>query len=755
MANWTRETPGLVDTGALGTTAAALQTAETTLGETSTVVANAQAGMTAEVWSGDAPAAWITSLETPKSTIAAIVTALSAARTAIGTYSGTVSDIATRAATVQQTISESQLVLNQQHVYASTGPTPQQQQQQQAQEQAAASDLTMARNALEGLADERSLADDTLVIALTPPNATAWDAQRRALAAVGITSSDSLTPTAVAQAMAGLGTQIANGDYDEADVANLQTLYSLYGNDAQVMAQTNLAMGGENVVNLIDQLGRGAFDGSIPAAAALALAQSVRGGLSVGSQRWTDATGSGFANEMMASASTMGGGAPAAIGFLFGDPANAPIGLTTTLALADIVDEEERGNYHIWQDYSPMPGGTQLALLEEEQTGLSGLRVIDMSGRVLETLGQYPDAALEWLTDGSPDAVTGEGKTGENRVDYWFGERDWSTYDQFQGPSGLWAGTQYASGGPGDGSAYLPQVWTESSTLAHDVMVALAGNDSFITENVSEMGSVNIVRALAPQIPGFVEDPLFAMSDEDSSTLVSQVFGVGDMREYALVPADVLAEVFGVAGSHGGGAAALETAISGYQTGLIEAASGVDDASVDGLTSRVVILQGLLDGSADGSSLAEAAREDQAIADALGLVADGIGLIPVPGLGGAADIAQDFVLGQLIDAAEAHDVEMFANNHATLAEELGGGAEDNRQAVRIQAAQIVWQMQHPEDVPDPTGMSPAELDDWFEDHEDVLNDILDEQLGGSTFDHLASLYDLSYERAGGQAEEGS
>ncbi|WP_138946511.1 hypothetical protein [Plantibacter sp. M259] len=749
MGNWTREDPGLFDAGSLGTAATGLQTVETALGEARTAATNAQAGVTPDVWGGDASTTWIASLDTPAATIDAVTTALSAARTAIGAYSETVSGIATRATSVKQTMFESNQVINRQYADPAGGPTPEQAQHRQLQEQAAMGDLTLARNALEGLADERTLADSTLVLALTPPNATAWEAQRQALAAIGITDSGSLTPTAVAQAMAELGNQIASGDYSEADVSNLQTLYDLYGKNPQVMAQMNLAMGGENVVSLIDELGRGAFDGSIPAAAALALAQSVRGGLSVGSERWSPLTGQSFAEEMMANASTGVGGDPAAIGFLFGDPTNAPIGVTTTLALADMIDQEERGNYHIWQDGSPMPGGTTLALLEEEQTGLSGLRVVDLAGRVLDTLGQYPDEALEWLTSTEADGVTGEGTLGENRVDYWYGERDWSTYDQFEGPAGLWAGAQNATGGPADGSgAYSPEVWGRAATLTHDVMNALAGNDQFITENVSEIASVKMVAALTPQIPGFVEDPLNAEGDDGGSTLVSQVFGAGDPREYARVSKSVLAEIFGAVGDHAAGAEALRDVVSNYQVALTEAASA-ENASVPGLTQRVVVLQGLLDGAADGAALGEATRQDEAIEAALGMLSDAIGLIPVPGLGGAADIAQGYVLGQLIGAAEAHDVAAFADNHATLAEELGGEAADNRMAVRIMVSQIVWESQRPEGVPDPTGLDAEALEDWFTTNETKLDAALDSQDGGFTADTFASRYRDAYRGAGG------
>ena len=759
MGNWTREDPGLFDAGSLGTAATGLQTVETTLGEARTVTTNSQAGMTAEVWSGDAPVTWTASLDTPVATIDAVTTALSAARTAIGAYSETVSGIATRAASVKQTMFESNQVINRQYADPAGGPTPEQAQHRQLQEQAAMGDLTLARSALEGLADERTLADSTLVLALTPPNATAWEAQRQALAAIRITDSGSLTPTAVAQAMAELGNQIASGDYSEADVSNLQTLYDLYGKNPQVMAQMNLAMGGENVVSLIDELGRGVVDGSIPAAAALALAQSVRGGLSVGSERWSPLTGQNFAEEMMANASTGVGGDPAAIGFLFGDPANAPIGVTTTLALADMIDQEERGNYHIWQDGSPMPGGTTLALLEEEQTGLSGLRVVDLAGRVLETLGQYPDEALEWLTDGSDDSISGEGTLGDARVDYWYGERDWSTYDEFAGPAGLWAGTQYATGGPGAATG-LPTdgtspAWNNAAVLTEKIMQQLSENDSFKGENVSSLASVSIVRALAPQVPGFVESPLFADTSQDPPTQEVSFFGISDETGiYANVPVELLADILGVAASDPSGNAALGTVLTQYQDALLGAASQLDDVSVHGTAERIAVLQGMIDGSGKGEQLGEAARHDQAVADAIDGLETVVGMIPVPGLGtvvgGVAgqviDTAQGYAVGELIgwggDSLEGG----FGNTHDALVEDLASSEDASLDAVRLQTAQFVWQLEHdtPDGplagVPDPSGLDGPELQAWYDDHLDDLLETLDEQRGGSTFDSLARAY---------------
>ena len=759
MGNWTREDPGLFDAGSLGTAATGLQTVETTLGEARTVTTNSQAGMTAEVWSGDAPVTWSASLNTPVATIDAVTTALSAARTAIGVYSETVSGIATRATSVKQTMFESNQVINRQYMDPAGGPTPEQAQHRQLQEQAAMGDLTLARNALEGLADERTLADSTLVLALTPPNATAWEAQRQALAAIGITDSGSLSPSAVAQAMAELGNQIASGDYSETDVANLQTLYDLYGNSPLVMAQMNRDMGGENVVSLIDELGRGVVDGSVPAAAALALAQSVRGGLSVGSQRWTPLTGQEFAEEMMANASTTVGGDPAAIGFLFGDPTNAPIGVTTTLALADMIDQEERGNYHIWQDGSPLPGGTTLALLEEEQTGLSGLRVVDLAGRVLETLGEYPDEALDWLTDGSDDTISGEGSLGDARVDYWFGDRDWSTYDEFAGPSGLWAGTQYATGGPGVATGHPTEgtsaAWNDAAVLTEKIMQQLSENESFNGENVSSLASVSIVRALTPQIPGFVESPLFDETTQTPPTQEVAFFGISeDTGIYANVSQDLLSDILGIASSDPYGHTALSGVVSQYQDALIGAAGQFDDVSVHGTAERIAVLQGMVDGAGSGELLGEAARHDQAVADAIDGLETVVGMIPVPGLGtvvgGVAgqviDTAQGYAVGQLIgwggDTLEGG----FGNTHAALVEDLAANKNPSLQAVRLQTAQFVWRLEHdtPDgplaDVPDPTGMSGSELQSWYDEHLDDLLEALDEERGGSTFDSLARAY---------------
>jgi hypothetical protein len=82
-----------------------------------------------------------------------------------------------------------------------------------------------------------------------------------------------------------------------------------------------------------------------------------------------------------------------------------------------------------------------------------------------------------------------------------------------------------------------------------------------------------------------------------------------------------------------------------------------------------------------------------------------------------------------------------------LAEELASSEDASLDAVRLQLAQFVWQLEHETpggplaDVPDPSGLHGPELSEWYDDHLDDLLTALDEERGGSTFDSLARAYE--------------
>lgn len=775
MANWTAEDPGRIDSGALGTTASTIQTTETSLTEARTTAETAQGGISDSMWTGEAATTWVYSLSTPIGKINAVLPELATVRAAIATYTTTVDGIKTRAASYTDMIFQANLSAHQQYMDPQGGPTPEEQMRRDQLREAAVADRQSAQQLLDALSEEREAADAALVSALSSPGGDNWDQQQAALAAIGITSASDLTPTAIAQGMAELGSELADGIYDAEDAAKLQALFALYGNDPVVMSKMNLAMGGEDVISLINAIDTAGADGWMTPAAALLLAQSVRGGLSVGSQRWDSDTGQNFAEELYSgAASAHGTNSWTSLAFLFGDEQGDPIGVTTTVGLADIADANERG----------LPGGSDglygpgqgvtgpggfLSLAEAEQAGYDINRLGDWTSRVFSTLGEYPEAAMDWLTSTEddpyrdaplyPDEPYGSDDLGANRLEYWYGRRD-SSLDGFEGVLALWEGAQSIPGGPTDGNAYIPEAWDQASTLSHDVIARLigepratedaegyvAGNPHFVSENLSELGSVKLVEALAPQMPGLVEYPMVGGQNPDGlsdPTTSINPFGIeGDPRVYANLSPEALARILGLAGSNSGGAEALQAVVNDYQNTVLGAAELGLYNPVDAAT-RVSTLQAVLDGSTAGVDLGEATRHDEAVQSAIGVVETGVGMLPIPGLDKlvgtlgdaiAEKIASEgigYLRGQLTDAATGAAGDAWAGSHDDLLTQLEDGGDARFRATQIGVAQTLMELSPPDGLVPPSTDDAEVWWDWVQDNREALDDIIDPASGST------------------------
>ncbi|AZH83056.1 hypothetical protein EAO79_09205 [Plantibacter sp. PA-3-X8] len=774
MANWTADDPGRIDSGALGTTATTIQTTETALTDARAVALAAQGGITDAIWTGDAAATWVSSLSTPMGKIDAVVPELAAVRAAISTYTTTVDGIKSRAATYTEMIFQANITANQQYLDPQGGPSPLEQAQRDQVHQTAVSDRASAQRLLDALSEEREAADAALVSALSSPGGDNWDRQQAALAAIGITSAGDLTPTAIAQGMAEMASELGNGTFESELATQLQSLYALYGNDPSVMAQMNLALGGEDLISLISRIDDAGANGWMEAGAALLLAQSVRSGLSVGSQRWTDGVGQGFAQELYnGSASVHGTDSWTSLAFLFGDEQDSPIGESTTVGLANIADEMERGFPGASEGlYGPGQGvmgpGGFLSLAEAEQAGYDVNRLGDWTSRVFSTLGEYPEAAMDWLTSTEddpyrdapmyPDEPYASDDLGANRIEYWYGRRD-SGLDGFEGVLALWDGAQSIPGGPTDGTAYSPEAWDRASTLSHDVISRLigepratedaegyvAGNPHFTSENISDLGSVKLVDALAPQIPGLVEHPMVGQNPDGASDPTTSIdpYGVeGDPRVYANLSPEALARILGIAGSNGGGAEALQAVVTDYQNTVLGAAELGLYSPVDAAT-RVSMLQSVLDGSTAGVDLGEATRHDEAVQSAIGVVETGVGMLPIPGLDKlvgtlgdavAEKIASEgigYVRGQLTDAATGAAGDAWAGSHDDLLTQLEDGGDARLRATQIGVAQTLMELSPPEGLVPPTTNDAEVWWDWVQDNRDALDDIIDPASGST------------------------
>lgn len=788
MANWTAENPGEIDSGALATTATTIQTTETSLSEARTVADTARAGISDAIWTGDAAAAWTSSLATPIGKIDAVLPEMAAVRAAIATYTTTVDDIKTRATSYKETIVQASLTAMVQYLDPVGGPDPTQQALRDQQHQNALNDKATAERLLEALTAERETADAALVSALSSPGGDNWDAQQAALAAIGITSAAGLSPSAIAKGMAELAAGLGHGVFDADAAAQLQSLYSLYGNDPNVMAQMNLALGGEDLISLISRIDDAGANGWMAPGAALLLAQSVRGGLSVGSQRWTWATGQNFAQELYdGSASVHGTNSWTSLAFLFGDEQDNPIGESTTVGLADIADATERGLPGSHEGlYGPGQGvmgpGGFLSLAEAEQAGYDVNRLGDWTARVFSTLGEYPEAAMDWLTSTRedpykeaplyPDEPYEGNSLGANRLEYWFGRRD-SGLDGFEGVLALWAGAESIPGGPADPAGADPDAYTQVATLSHDVIERLvgnprdakvgefvAGNDAFDANSISDLGAVKLVEALSYQFPGLIErpitgEPLGIEGEDMPSTNPSSMFDIDglDKFNYANVSREALAKVFGIAGQNEAGAQALDTVVAHYQDTLSAVVqTGLKDPGE--ASKSLMALQGLLDGSTDGVALDAAADRDAAVESALGLIETGVGFLPIPGLdklvGATGDAVIDhlvssgsgYVTGQLVGAAKDGGLSLWGAAEQQLLDQQGEMEIPRERVAAVTLGLFLYDTLQPSNVPDPSGMDAAEQFAWASDPDNIA--AFDELLSHRDIEELGGDYTSAY-----------
>ncbi|MFD6176969.1 MULTISPECIES: hypothetical protein [unclassified Isoptericola] len=680
------------DEGDLGTITgyhSRLGTRHTELESTVTVLASALAALDGDAWDGKSGRAWRASMAEPRARLDAVRARLSDVRPALSAYVSSVEDIATRAQPQRDKLDAAEQELH--RLWWSTEYTggryaPDDEARDRIRQELheeATREQDEAWAALRDLHAERRDVDGVLCDALRADAPPGWGDLYPTLVRAGATSVDDLTTDEIAAAMQALAARIAKGDGSEQDVRDLRTFFSRWGGDHDVMARTFLGLGGDGTTELVDQLGTQVLEGHLDAALALGLAQAVRKGLSNGSSRWSPATASTFADEMLDGTASL-----SAAGFLFGDVKKAPLGESLAVAMANLVDRERdphRMRPGAVFDDSPNAGGRILAFIEDEE---SGNRVDDVAGRVLQTLGQYPDAALAWLTDTKDDPY-GDGALGAGRVDYWFGERDWSaqiTGDGFEGPSALWAGAQRATGSLLDAHGGDPDVQRSVAELSGTVFEKLSGNEHLIPDHVSGRGSVALATAIGQQLPQLAEYPMSANTAEDGPLHTGMLGG----PDVWLVNAeqDWVADLMGVAGHDPAGHAVLAGAVSEYQQGVV-AYAGSDGSTVSGedAIARLLGTQAALEGSPAGANLAVGSVHDQQVRDAVDSVTGLVGLAPIPG-GPLGGYAAGEVAGWVGDALGDHWATEY--NDALAAEHGDEAAREGIMRERLTAIVDVY-----------------------------------------------------------------
>ncbi|MCU1405381.1 MAG: hypothetical protein JWQ43_1684 [Glaciihabitans sp.] len=692
MVQWTNETPGEGSLGQIDGTLANLTAISNQFRAIHSTASVGRYILGEDDWAGSASDTWRAEALTAISDLDPLREVFDNARAAIDTYRASVESIHSRAVDWKSQLDESSNRYFQQ-MFKQVPDDPTDAEDQRRDLNSARSDKEEAEEQLDALARERESADAAVTNALNTLLPTTWPAQKQAFVAAGLTDAESLSESSITDTMTDLAeTLIAGKDHGTETKDALRGLLDAYGEDIAVMDRFYDSLGGAGVVQLVDRLGSDAQRGGDGTDDTLALAQALRSGLSVASSAWTTDYAEDFTDDMFTGGQTFWDdksaaesidyvpGRPGAISYLFSDPDGAPMGEALTVASATYIDDLERVNddFPIWGVANEQSHGETLWRLENGNS--SGLQSEDVAGRVFETLGRYPDAALEFLSPTDPSLTSSEReKLGADRVGYWYGERDWSQSDEFEGPMALWFGATLANQNPQDGSGF-PEGTEQQALLSSKIIVELTGNKEFEAENLSEKATGSLAAAIAPNIGGFA-DYLRDLPDPEPENTVgatnNQLNGTNISQWIPQANSADIIKMLGIAGSQELGSDVLQQTALAYQGIYRDIA--VTDVRLDDpeyqrtLTNameRINLIQGVIDGSSSGTQVSAAERTDAQLKENRENFLNLVNLIPVPGLKTGAEAlnqAGDFVIGEVISKTQSAWVESANSADAVIA----------------------------------------------------------------------------------------
>lgn len=582
--------------------------------------------------------------------------------------------------------------------------------------------------ALHRLQEQRDEADQEFARAvegLPSVAAAGFSEVQGLLAAQGISSVAELRDldAAEAAALVHAAMEAAAENGRQGDVDALGVLLDVYGHDDLVMSTALATLGGAGVVRLLTEIGQGRASRD----SALQVATQVRSALAGVSTAWSRERAEAFAADMFDGLGATSAWNPAAsvVGFLFADHDADRIGQELTVAVADQLDRYERRSTWFSQG-GTWTNGVGRGLWAFAGGENPGARVHDPAGRVLETLGRYPDAALDWLTDSGADDVGGTGqRLGKARAQYWFGERDWSadrTGDGFEGPGALWAGAQQAPGSllAPTGAEADTAVQRQVANLSTDLFEHLAGNESFLAENLTPAGSVQLGHAIAQQIPqlavnGVMGDP---NGEPDERAVIAGVDG--KVHVVNAWPKDI-AKVVGPAMTHLGGAVVVKQAAVQHTDDVLEGISAdhyTEREALDAVNGALQ-LDGAVEGGRMGALLGTAHRDDEAIRQLVTTASSGVSAISLPG-GYPAAVGLGVATGEV--AAVVGDELAGAYDEVRAAETDRAEMLDRLTAGRAMTAAQVLDAEFPGMVGDRDTFVDNRLGDYASKYEHWLND---------------------------------
>jgi hypothetical protein len=392
----------------------------------------------------------------------------------------------------------------------------------------------------------------------------------------------------------------------EADIADLTALLGLFAQDEEATAGMLATAGGGTVATVLGLLGLSAHKARNDHARrrALTCAEELRRNVAQASQAvWSHPEIMAFADELARAVPWEA----ASVGFLFADQDGERMSVEFTLAMADRLDALERGPDPVGPPNLGVGGATYLAHLDGDNLQ----RTHDPMARVLQTLGAYPEAALDWLTDPAQ---------GSDRVQYYYGTRNSGigadgSGDGFEGVAALWAGAQRAEGSVIDEMGVADDgVRTRLAVLSTQIFEHLAENNAMLPENLSPGGARQISTAVMQQLPQIAENGVLGEPNGDITTPVHCELVTGETVPVVNATKKQIAAVIGPALTFEEGAAVARKELADFRR---QALAAVDDGVMQRDEARITAglplrVHGALEGARMSALLDAAHRDDEA-----------------------------------------------------------------------------------------------------------------------------------------------
>lgn len=759
MAKWSTYDPGVCDLGQLDAMVNALDTVRQAADTVHTQVIAQASAVTDDVWSSDAAAPWRSKVRSAGYHASGLRDHIQELRDATSQYRTSVNGLQQAAEMHKEDLRQGEIERNMSY-FLPNPPTQEMLDEIERDQQRAEHKVQQAREALENLAELRKEYDTTFIGAINAALPSSWAGQQAALTAAGLDLTNFSSEEAARQAMLDLARALAESDmYDrsEEEIAALEVMYDLYGDDQAFMSSFYRNLGGQSTVELIEAIGdKVGTRNSLDPNRLLALAQDVRAGLSVGSAEW----GRGTADAFVASMFRVDIGMNTSLGFLFNDPLHAPLGQNVAISAAEFIDETERASGNPYFDgFNSMMGGNALSFLEYGDDNDEYMRVQDPAGPIMSTLGHYPDAAFDFLTDPA---------TGDDRVAYWFHDREHLEADGYQGVADLWLGAEQAVTAPeGMSQAEFDE---RSASLTSLILDKVYTNDYMIRENMSDSAGAALAGVYLANLEGFTEYPI-------SQNLEGVVAGTGveitlPNGEHMWIPSTEdkqVAALLALASGGSSGASLLLDGTTAYQRTLVaNAALSGDPALMHEALSRVSSLQGVLDGADLGAAIDAGERTDTRTREMISNIKDVVGLIPIKGAselvvdGGIwlADTLQDKIIDGALDFGLEHGYAPWLHQEEAAYQAMDQSSEARESAVRNSIASMLYGMYGDDsgvpappvlDIPASASESSAQsmfaeyqrdAQQWRMDNADVLSEWLADAAGpAASLDGYANRYD--------------